>query len=141
MKQHLEYIFKNLYGQKEIPGQGSNKVILDIIKAIHPPATDDSTIAWCAIFVSYVLNKFGYDFKILAARQFLKVGFEPNEGEHELGDLVILSRGNQSWQGHVGFYIREDEKYVYVLGGNQSNQVNITPYVKKRLLGYRRVCI
>jgi hypothetical protein len=39
--------------------------------------------------------------------------------------------------GHVGFYVRETAKYVYVLGGNQSNKVSIAGYDKARIIAYR----
>jgi len=36
-------------------------------------------------------------------------------------------------------YVRETEKFIWVLGGNQSDQVNIRPYAKSRLLTIRRL--
>lgn len=39
--------------------------------------------------------------------------------------------------GHVGFYVRETDKYVYILGGNQSNKVSIAGYDKGRIIAYR----
>jgi hypothetical protein len=37
----------------------------------------------------------------------------------------------------VGFYVRETARYVFLLGGNQSNAVNIAAYPKTRVIGYR----
>ena len=39
--------------------------------------------------------------------------------------------------GHVGFYVRETDRYVYILGGNQSNKVSIAGYDKGRIIAYR----
>lgn len=39
--------------------------------------------------------------------------------------------------GHVGFLVGEDATDWYVLGGNQSNSVNIVRIDKKRMLGAR----
>lgn len=39
--------------------------------------------------------------------------------------------------GHVGFLVGEDATDYYVLGGNQSNAVNITRIAKNRFLGAR----
>lgn len=39
--------------------------------------------------------------------------------------------------GHVGFYVRETDKYVYILGGNQGNKVSIAGYDKGRIIAYR----
>ena len=40
--------------------------------------------------------------------------------------------------GHVGLYIADDESCYHVLGGNQSNQVNIIRIAKDRLVAIRR---
>ncbi|MCB1713295.1 MAG: hypothetical protein KDH96_12745, partial [Candidatus Riesia sp.] len=60
--------------------------------------------------------------------------------EPKIGDIVVFWRGTRDgWQGHVAFYIREDADGIFVLGGNQSNQVCIAEYPKNQLLGYRRI--
>lgn len=54
------------------------------------------------------------------------------------GCVVVFSRGNpKGWQGHVAFYVGEDAENIEVLGGNQKNAVNVSPYRKKKFLGYR----
>jgi len=96
---------------------------------------DDET-AWCAAFVGAVLKRAGLPTtKSLLARSYLKWGKKLTSPR--LGCIVILKRGNSSWQGHVGFFIRETRTHVYLLGGNQSNSVNIAKYPKTKLLGYR----
>lgn len=98
---------------------------------------DPSETAWCAAFVNSVLGahgKGGTD--SLAARSFLSYG-EPVTTPSR-GDIVVLRRGTQGWQGHVGFYVGEEGDNILVLGGNQSNKVSIDKYPKRRLLGYRR---
>ena len=54
------------------------------------------------------------------------------------GDIVVLSRGTSSWQGHVGFYVGSAGREIEVLGGNQNNAVSIASYARDRLLGLRR---
>jgi len=103
---------------------------------------------WCAAFVNSVLNESGIagsesvSDTPLMARSFLNWGIRVNEQDVEPGDLVVFPRGNQGWQGHVGFFIREAEingkKYYYILGGNQSNMVSIEMYPANRALGIRR---
>jgi hypothetical protein len=56
----------------------------------------------------------------------------------QTGDIVIFSRGSKSWQGHVGFFVKTAGAMIEVLGGNQSDAVNIQRYAKSRLLGVRR---
>ena len=55
------------------------------------------------------------------------------------GDLVIFPRGNQGWQGHVGFYVGSDDQGRWViLGGNQDNTVSYRLYNPRRAIGIRR---
>jgi len=76
--------------------------------------------------------------KKLNARSWLNVGKETDSPEQ--GDIVVLWRGDRDgWKGHVGFYVRESEKNIYMLGGNQGNRVQIAPYPKSRLLKYIRL--
>lgn len=98
---------------------------------------DPSKTAWCAAFVNAALgarNAQGTD--SLTARSFLEWG-QPTEAPTQ-GDIVVFSRGNSSWQGHVGFYMGEDENGdIKVLGGNQGNKVSVQTYPRSKLLGFR----
>lgn len=108
---------------------------------------DPVRIEWCAAFVNAVLeesnipsnNSHRYP---LTARAFLDWGQKISKENVKPGDLVIFPRGNQGWQGHVGFYLKTEiingEEYYLILGGNQSNKVSIVPYRASRALGIRR---
>ena len=50
------------------------------------------------------------------------------------GCIVVFSRDGG---GHVAFYVRSEGAEHLVLGGNQSNQVNIAGYARGRVLGFR----
>lgn len=131
----LDYI-----GQKEIPGPSSNPVFVPWFDRWAPGLTkDDSKLAWCSLFMNEICYQLGLPYtNSLAAQSWLRVG-EPVE-DPQRGDLVILWRGSPySWKGHVGLFIREDEEYIWILGGNQGNAVTISPYRKSRLKGYRRL--
>lgn len=102
---------------------------------------------WCAAFVNAVLDESDIpnnnDHKYpLTARAFLDWGVSISKENIQAGDLVVFPRGNQGWQGHVGFYIRSINingvEYYYILGGNQSNKVSIELYRASRALGVRR---
>jgi hypothetical protein len=41
--------------------------------------------------------------------------------------------------GHAGFWIGEKNGLVYVLGGNQNNEVSITAFSKGKVLVYRKI--
>jgi uncharacterized protein (TIGR02594 family) len=51
-----------------------------------------------------------------------------------LGAVVVFGREGG---GHVGFLVGQNDTNWYVLGGNQSNAVNITPIARNRAIGYR----
>lgn len=101
-------------------------------------STDE--VPWCSVFVNWVALQVGAQMsKSAMARSWLNVGTKILTPE--LGDVVILQRAGSPISGHVGFYIgaHEDGKRIYILGGNQSNQVNISAFNKSDLLGYRRL--
>ena len=127
-------------GIKEIVGRKDNPKILKYFDEIgfNGKKLKDET-AWCSAFVNWVCkkSKLPYTGK-LTARSWLKIGRHVNQPR--LGDVVVFWRESPgSWKGHVAFFIRETPSWVYVLGGNQNNQVKISAYPKKRLLQYRRL--
>jgi len=127
------------YGTKEIVGPLHNEEVVEYFEvAGHSWVKDDET-AWCAAFVGYCLEKAGIaSTRKLNARSYLDFGIPTTDPEP--GDIVVFWRGSQSsWQGHVGFFIRAEGGNIWVLGGNQSNAVNITAYKANQLLGYRKV--
>lgn len=127
------------YGIKEVDGVESNPLILEIIQKQYHWVTDDSKFAWCSVFHNHICDIAGVERSHKAnARSFLEVG-QPVDNPR-IGDTVIFWRGSKSsWKGHVGLFIREDDTHIWTLGGNQNNSVNIRPYVKSRVLGYRRL--
>lgn len=101
---------------------------------------------WCAAFVNAVLYVNGVpgsesvSENPLLARSFLDWGTEVYEPR--MGDVVVFPRGNQSWQGHVGFYVEtkviDDIDYWVILGGNQSDEVSYELYPAYLAIGIRR---
>ncbi len=131
-------IANSYVGTDEIRGSKHNPVILEYFDAVgHGWVKDDET-PWCAAFVGAVLEEAGHKGTgSLAARSYLNWGHKVTRPKY--GDLVVFWRGTKDgWQGHVGFYVRETKEYVYCLGGNQKNSVNVSRYSKDRILGYRR---
>lgn len=127
------------YGMKEVDGVKSNPEIIAMGKELGYDIADDSTTAWCSLLVNYFAKKCGYEFTgKLTARSWLKmpmVVLKP-----KLGNIVVLWRGDPNgWQGHVGLFISMDEKNIFILGGNQGNQLTIAPYSRERLLGFREL--
>jgi uncharacterized protein (TIGR02594 family) len=101
---------------------------------------------WCAAFVNAILSRNGIpgsesvSDNPLLARSFLAWGTPVTSPKR--GDIVIFPRGDESWQGHVGFYkgkvYRDGVLYYIILGGNQSNIISYEFYPAKSALGIRR---
>jgi len=108
---------------------------------------DPSRIEWCAAFTNSILNEAGYAGSEsvsnvpLMARSFLTWGTRVKEPK--IGDVVIFSRGDDGWQGHVGFYVKNVTKngkeYYLMLGGNQGDEVSFLEYPVSKVLGIRRL--
>ena len=103
---------------------------------------------WCAAFVNAVLELDGIlgsdsvsDVPLMA-RSFLVWGERVEPADIQRGDVVIFPRGNQGWQGHVGFYVDTQvvngKEIWIVLGGNQSNEVRYDFFSPNKALGIRR---
>lgn len=98
---------------------------------------DPTVTPWCAGWANAALTQAGMvGTGSLAARSFLNWG-EPVT-EPQIGDMVVLSRGSNPAHGHVGFFKGYDERgRILILGGNQSDAVNVQAYAANRLLGFR----
>lgn len=88
---------------------------------------------WCSAFVNWCIETSGYEGTNSAwAKHWLNWGSEIKNPFR--GCIVVFKR---STGGHVGFYWKETKASIYVLGGNQDDEVNIKRYSKKNFLGYR----
>jgi len=136
-------------GVKEIEGSTSNPQVLSMLKLDESWPQEDE-VPWCSAFINYVswLLRLPRS-KSLLARSWLSIGYRVNEEAAQVGfDVVVLSRGNEPQPGpedlkapgHVGFFGGMEGEWVWVLGGNQSDGVNLSRYPRKRILGIRRLC-
>lgn len=128
-----------LKGVRETPGKATTPEIAKMLDKLDAPWDDDET-AWCGTFVGWCFattlpfeplpaNPFG-------ARQWEKFGVPLKKPAR--GCVLTFWRGSPNgWQGHVGFYYAEDERYFYVLGGNQSNAVTVAKIDKQRCTSWR----
>ena len=130
-----------LYGLKEIKGDDDNPIILEMYESLGHGWVKHDEVAWCAALIGSKLLKHGYQIpelkERLRARGYLKVG-KPVEKPVFGLDYVVFERGNNSWSGHVAWFIAFEDDYVKVLGGNQSNEINISLYPKSKVLDYVR---
>lgn len=128
---------KKLVGTKEVPGPGNNKTIIEWAKAVGGYAAKYYTkdeIPWCGLFVAHCLeeNNLSLPSNPLYSLDYLKWGqkiIKPTPG----AVMIFVRPGG----GHIGFYLSEDKESYHILGGNQSDMVNVTRVEKSRLKGIR----
>lgn len=132
--------FLKLHGTQEDTGPDSNPVIINWAKEIglwHVYKNDE--IAWCGLAMGYAAAMAGWEYaprgNALWARNWLTWGNPVALGQEMLADVLIFPRGTG---GHVAIYVGEDDTYFHILGGNQSDAVNIKLKPKAELIAPRR---
>lgn len=133
-------IARTFLGTKEIKGAADNPKIMEMYRAVGHTQVEHDEVAWCAAFVGFCLEKAGLaSTRKLNARSYLTWG-EKIAGPEQAreGDVVIFTRGANTAQGHVAFFVKAAGAQIEVLGGNQSDAVSVARYAKSRLLGIRR---
>lgn len=124
-------IAQNERGVKEAAGAAANPRIVEYHKTTTLAATSDE-VPWCSSFLNWVMKAAKYPItKSAAARSWLDYG---QECELQLGCIVVFRRTGGN---HVGFCVGFTPHSIMVLGGNQSNEVNVKPYPRRDFLGAR----
>lgn len=125
----------SLIGTREIIGKNHNPVILSWAIELGLKTYTNDEIPWCGLFIAYCAHKAGVEVVDgpLWALNWAKYGTKVDTPM--LGDVLTFKRDGG---GHVGLYVGEDRTHYHVLGGNQSNQVNVMRLAKSRLHQARR---
>lgn len=132
-------------GIKEVPGKGSNPIILNMAKQIGlANVYTDDDISWCAVFINFICfiakkplsNKNGDIYNLMRANSFTSWGVAVEIKDIQLGDIVVLSREG-------GFHViialaKTKSGNIIGIGGNQSNMVSIAEFDVKRAVAARR---
>ena len=93
------------------------------------------SIPWCGLFMGIVAKRSGYSIPNNPLSALAWASFGTPVKEAKLGYVLVFTRGGG---GHVGLYVGEDAAAFHVLGGNQSDSVNITRIAKSRLYSIQR---
>jgi uncharacterized protein (TIGR02594 family) len=132
-------IAKTYIGTVEAPGPENNPVVMEMYASVGHDWVEHDSVAWCAAFVGHCLEKAGLrSTRKLTARSYLDWGIPVALHDAQPGDIGVIPRGSSSWQGHVFFIDRMEGAWVWGLGGNQSDAVNVKRYPVSKLLGVRR---
>lgn len=99
---------------------------------------DDET-SWCSTGLNFWADQCGLPkSNSAAARSWMKVGKETKNPSVETNTITVLWRNSpDSWQGHVGIFLHQDDKFVYLLGANQGDTVGVNAFDKNRVLAHR----
>lgn len=128
-------------GIKEIAGEKNHPLVSWWLSLCGFSLDTPDEVPWCSAFVNGIAWELRLPrSKSAAARSWLAVGTPIQMAEaHTDGDLVILSRGENPLQGHVGWYAGLREGRVLLLAGNQQNGVMIEAFDALTVLGIRRI--
>lgn len=121
---------RRLIGTAEIPGPKHNPWIVAGWKRLGAAWFTDDETPWCGLFVAHCIEHAGLPYPKLfpRAKSWADWGVPCPA---TVGAVAVFGRQGG---GHVGFLVGENPSAYYVLGGNQSNAVNIMPIAKSRLV-------
>lgn len=123
-------------GVEEIPGTEDNPRIVEYLLTVFDHKQHDE-VAWCSAFVSWCMTQAGYHSTHSAlARSWMYYGLPAIKPL--IGDIIVIRRGKEAWMGHVGFYAGKRGDNILLLGGNQSNAVNISAFPASSVIAMRR---
>lgn len=126
---------RTLMGTKEIVGPQHNSWIVKQWAKLGASWFNDDETPWCGLFVAACMQAVGLPFP--GKGQFARALAWKDWGKPcgiLLGAVAVFGRQGG---GHVGFIVGESADMLYILGGNQSNAVNIMPIAKSRLVASR----
>tara|TARA_R110000868_G_C10960758_1_gene768469 strand:+ start:2148 stop:2630 length:483 start_codon:yes stop_codon:yes gene_type:complete len=126
---------KKHIGTKEVPGRQHNSKILGWLRSLKAWWSEDET-PWCGTFVAHCLQTVGLPVapNWFRAKDWATYGSNLRSTHVAPGAILVFAREGG---GHVGFYTGEDNTFFYVLGGNQSNAVNVMKLAKARCIAIR----
>jgi len=133
-QQSLENIFRVAQAEEGV----HEKKNPEIVRQYHRSAGLNLSAheAWCGSFANYVVNRAGFQGPANPARAKNWEAWGNATDKPAPGCVVLVERNAGSGR-HVSFFVKEDANNVYLLGGNQSNSVQVSKYPKSKLVGYR----
>lgn len=124
------------FGQREIGGARHNDRIVAFFRELGYDDIHRDEVAWCAAFLGASLERAGVrSTRSLMARSYAEWG-EPLKNAR-LGAVAVLSRGRDPSLGHVGFLLGWTDKRLWLLGGNQADEVGVAAFDRARLVALR----
>ena len=124
-------------GVHEIKGTLDEPKVLGYFKDAGFAGIQDDETAWCAAFVGAMLKRSGITPSgSLSARSYEKWGQKLVSPLY--GAIGVKKRtGGPDWAGHVGFIVGANSTRIYMLGGNQADEVSIASFNRSEFTAYR----
>ncbi len=125
-------------GLKELPGKASapriKAAILAAAKWLDP---DDSKTAWCGCIRGLwgLETGTGVPPEHYRAASWAKWGKAVTWAGVQEGDTVVMRRPGGN---HVGLYVKHNATHVWVFGGNQQDEANVTRFKRELVTDLRR---
>ena len=122
-------------GVKEKAGAEHNPKVIEY-HATTGKFKDDET-PWCSSFVNWVMNKSGNGGTNSAqAISWAKWGKKINKPAYGAIAVIDWDGSGPGTKGHVGFVVGKKGSSIELLGGNQSNAVNVSTFSSSKVIAY-----
>jgi uncharacterized protein (TIGR02594 family) len=122
-------------GIKEKKGQENHARIVEY-HATTGNAKDDET-AWCSSFVNWVMKQAGHSGTNSAkATSWATWGKKISKPAYGAIAVIDWDGPGPGWKGHVGFVVGKSGTSIQLLGGNQSDQVKVSPFGTGSVIAY-----
>lgn len=127
-----------LYRRMDLHEVRDNKTLISFLK-IGKYLGNPKNLPWCGDAIESAIAKTLPD-EVLPSNPFFAQNW--NKFGINVRKPIVGSIGPIRWNassGHVGVVVGydKDRKRVYLLGGNQSNEINITSFPESKFMGYR----
>lgn len=109
----------------------NNKTLRNIL-GVNPRSTP-----WCGYFLNHIATKAGRNppKSFALARSWTSFGYAVPIKDAKPGDVVVVRTGKRY---HAGILKRLSGKTAEILGGNQSNRVQVSNFSRKQIVSVRR---
>lgn len=125
-------------GTKEYKGKGTNPKLAELFKGSGTGVKDDD-IPWCAAFIGAVFVRAGLPVPKAFDASLNWRTYGVKSVKPVVGAIVIFHRKPSG--GHIGLIVKISDcgNFVYVLGGNQNDEVNIRKFDLRERQAYFRI--
>ena len=128
-------IAKAEIGTKEIKGASHNPRVVEYHDTTGKFGNDET--AWCSSFVNWVMIRSGHaGTNSAVATSWRNWGKKLDQPAYGAIAVIDWDGPGPGWQGHVGFVVGKSGNSIQLLGGNQSDAVNVKNFGTGKVIAY-----